>query len=261
MHHLTGKRALVCGSSHGIGLACAIEIARLGASVTIVSRNEDALKEAVAGLPNEADQSHGYFVADFSKPDEVKSQAVNHLQQVGTVHILVNNTGGPPSGPALDAEPAAFIQGFSNHLICNQHLVQTFVPGMKEAKYGRIVNIISTSVIQPITGLGVSNTTRGAVANWGRTLAGELAPFGITVNNILPGFTGTDRLQVLFKKMSDRDGISIPEVEERVRKSIPMGRLAKPQEIGAVVAFLTTPAASYLSGVNLPVDGARTAVQ
>jgi len=139
--------------------------------------------------------------------------------------------------------------------------VQTIVPGMKEAGFGRIVNIISTSVIMPITGLGVSNTTRGAVANWGRTLAGELAPFGITVNNVLPGYTGTDRLQHLFKKMADRDGMTIPEVEERVRQSIPMKRLADPREIGTVVAFLATPEASYLSGVNLPVDGARTAVQ
>ena len=261
MQTLAGKRALVCGSSQGIGRACAMEIARLGASVTVVSRNEQALQEVASDLPKETDQSHGYFVADFTQPGNVQSKVADHVHQVGTVHILVNNTGGPPSGPAFDADADAFIQAFSNHLICNQHLVQAVVPGMKESKFGRIINMISTSVIQPITGLGVSNTTRGAVANWGRTLAGELAPFGITVNNILPGYTNTDRLQSLFKRWSDRDGITIPEVEERVRQSIPMRRLARPEEIGAVVAFLATPAASYVSGVNLPVDGARTAVQ
>jgi 3-oxoacyl-[acyl-carrier protein] reductase len=143
----------------------------------------------------------------------------------------------------------------------NQLLAQLLVPGMKERSYGRIINIISTSVIRPISGLGVSNTTRGAVANWGRTLAGELAPFGITVNNVLPGFTDTARLKSLLSKKAEKAGAPPDQFAKDVAASIPPQRFARPEEIANVVAFLASPAASYVNGVNLPVDGGRLAVQ
>ncbi len=261
MQTLSKKRALVCGSSHGIGRACAVELAKLGAEVTLVARGEPALQEAQAQLSTDSNQVHRFLVADFADPEALQAKVKAHVASVGKHQILVNNTGGPPSGPILDATPDAFIAALSNHVICNQLLIQTLLPGMKESGYGRIINIISVSVIQPIKGLGVSNTTRGAVANWGRTMAGELASFGITVNNVLPGYTATDRLWSLFEKKATRAGKTAEAVKDETIASIPMQRLADPSEIGAVVAFLASPAASYVTGVNLPVDGGRTAVQ
>ena len=261
MNTLENKNALVCGSSSGIGLACAIELAKHGAAVTLLARREQALKEAVSKLSTEAGQEHGFIVADSADPVGLKSAVEAHLRSNGPIHILVNNTGGPPSGPITEAETDAFIQAISNHVVCNQILAQAITPGMKEIGFGRIINIISTSVIAPIGGLGVSNTTRGAVANWGRTWAGELAPFGITVNNVLPGYTDTKRLQSLFDKKAARLGSNPDKVKADTIEAIPMKRLADPCEIGAVVAFLASPEASYLTGVNLPVDGGRTAMQ
>ncbi len=261
MKELSGKRALVCGSSRGIGRACAVELAKAGASLTIVARGEPALQSTLADLSADAGQCHDYLSADSSDPEAFQAVVLQQIESTGPYQILVNNTGGPPSGPILDAEPAAFANAIRNHVICNHLLVQTLLPGMKESGYGRIINIISTSVIQPIQGLGVSNTTRGAVANWGRTMAAELAPFGITVNNVLPGYTGTERLDSLFEKKAKRSGSTFEAVKADTIAAIPMKRLADPSEIGAVVAFLASPAASYLTGVNLPVDGGRTAVQ
>jgi 3-oxoacyl-[acyl-carrier protein] reductase len=259
VQNLANKRALVCGASQGIGHACAVELASQGASVTIVARNEDNLKAAAGNLPG--DGPHRWIAADFGQPDALREKVSAHVAEFGPFTILVNNTGGPPHGPIVDATPDQFLGAISNHIVCNQHLVQTLLPGMKDAKYGRIINIISTSVIMPIRGLGVSNTTRGAVANWGRTLAGELAPFGITVNNVLPGFTDTARLTSLFDAKAKSLGTTPEQVRKNVVASIPMERMGEPSEIGAVVAFLASPGASYLSGVNLPVDGARTAIQ
>jgi 3-oxoacyl-[acyl-carrier protein] reductase len=258
---LDGRRSLVCGSSQGIGRACAVELARLGSAVTVVARDEAALRKVVAELATVGGSGHHYIIADFVDPQSLQTKVSAHLKDVGAIHILINNTGGPPHGALVEAKPEQFLQAISNHIVCNQLLVQTLLPGMKAAGYGRIVNIISTSVVAPIKGLGVSNTTRGAVANWGRTLAGELAPFGITVNNILPGYTATARLQSLFQAKAEKAGTSAAEIERQTVESIPMGRLASPEEIAAVVGFLASPGASYLTGVNLPVDGGRTAVQ
>jgi 3-oxoacyl-[acyl-carrier protein] reductase len=219
------------------------------------------LRKVVAELATVGGRDHRYIAADFADPPGLQAKVSAHVEDVGAIHILINNTGGPPHGALVEAKPEQFLQAISNHIVCNQLLVQTLLPGMKAAGYGRIVNIISTSVVAPIKGLGVSNTTRGAVANWGRTLAGELAPFGITVNNILPGYTATARLQSLFQAKAEKAGTSVKEIERRTVESIPMGRLASPEEIAAVVGFLTSPGASYLTGVNLPVDGGRTAVQ
>ena len=258
---LTGRNALVCGASQGIGLACAIELSRLGAWVTIVARNADALTRALRELDTTGGRVHRTLVADFTDHAGVKAKVEGHVRQFGPMHVLVNNTGGPPHGAIVDAKPEQFLQAISAHVVCNQLLVQAVLPGMKAAGFGRVVNIISTSVVAPIKGLGVSNTTRGAVANWGRTMAGELAPLGITVNNVLPGYTATARLQSLFEVKAQKAGGTIADVERQVIDSVPMGRLASPMEIAAVVGFLASPAASYVTGVNLPVDGGRTAVQ
>jgi 3-oxoacyl-[acyl-carrier protein] reductase len=258
---LQGKRALVCGASAGIGKACAIELARLGAEVTLVARSDQALRAALAALDRSAGQTHRYLSGDFIDPAALHAKVAGHIQSVGPHQILINNTGGPPHGALTEATVDALKTAFTQHVLCYQLLVQALLPGMKESAYGRIINIISTSVIQPIKGLGVSNTTRGAVANWGRTLAGELAPFGITVNNILPGYTATERLQSLFQAKAKHLGRTTREIEDETVAAIPMKRLADPLEIGSVAAFLASPAASYVTGVNLPVDGGRTAVQ
>lgn len=258
---LAGKSALVGGGSQGIGRACAIELAKLGASVTLMARDEKTLAEVTAKLEVAAGQKHEFLPVDFSDPAALRERVSRHIQERGPVQILINNTGGPPHGALIDATPEQFLKAISDHVVCNQLLVQTVLPGMKAGGYGRIINIISTSVVAPIKGLGVSNTTRGAVAQWARTLAGELAPLGITVNNVLPGYTATARLRTLFDAKAAKAGKSADEIERQTVEAIPMGRLADPSEIGAVVAFLASPAASYVTGVNLPVDGGRTAVQ
>ncbi|MBI3509584.1 MAG: SDR family oxidoreductase [Bacteroidetes bacterium] len=253
---LRGKHALVCGSSQGIGKAAAMELALLGADVTLVSRNEPRLKNAVADLGGEG--KHNYLVADFSDPKQVKNVIADFLKKEKIIHILVNNTGGPSAGPIIEAKTEEFESAFSNHLLCNHILVQAVLPGMKNEKFGRIINIISTSVKQPIYGLGVSNTIRAAVANWAKTLSMEVAPFGITVNNVLPGATATQRLFVIIEGKMQKKGMSREEAEKEMLREIPAARFGAPEEVAAAIAFLATPAAAYINGINIPVDGGRT---
>ncbi len=255
--NLNGKTAVVCGSTQGIGKACAIELAGLGATVVLIARNEDALKNVRAELPMTSGQTHQYIQADFNDPLILKEK-VNDFASRNKVHILVNNTGGPPPGQAIDAQLSDFVHAFSNHLLCNQILVQAFSPSMITEQYGRIINIISTSVKIPIKGLGVSNTIRGAVANWAKTLSVELGRHGITVNNVLPGATLTARFESIITRNAERTGKTIPELQEDMVREIPVGRIAKPDEVASAVAFLATPAAAYINGINLPVDGGRT---
>jgi len=254
---LQGKFAIICGSTQGIGLAIAEELALLGASCTLVARNEVALKEAVSKLDNTSGQQHGYLVADFSKPAEVKEAIEAHVAGY-VVHILINNTGGPAAGPIIEATEEAFLNTFNQHLICNHILTKAVVPSMQKEGYGRIINIISTSVKIPLKNLGVSNTIRGAVASWAKSMANELGQYNITVNNVLPGFTSTQRLSTLIENMAKKGNTVIDIVEKNMMEEVPMKRFADASEIAAVAAFLASPAASYVNGVSIPVDGGRT---
>lgn len=252
--NLKGKKALVCGSSQGIGLAAAQELALLGAEVTLFARNEASLEEAKATLNTSAGQNHQILIADFFDNESVKSA----VAQNNEYHILVNNTGGPPAGKAIEAEAEAYQQAFASHLLNNQLISSALVPYMRTAGYGRIINIISTSVKAPIPNLGVSNTIRGAVNSWAKTLSNELGPDGITVNNVLPGATKTVRLEAIINNKASKAGQGVDLVEEEMKKEIPLRRFAEATEVGAAVAFLASPAAAYINGVNLPVDGGRT---
>jgi 3-oxoacyl-[acyl-carrier protein] reductase len=254
---LDGKYALVGGGSKGLGKASAVELAALGATVTLVAREPEALRAAVADLPCPGGQKHGWLAIDYDQPDRVREIIDGHLAS-SPCHILVNNTGGPPGGPLLAADSEAFLAAFTRHLLVNQLLARLVVPGMRESGYGRIINVISTSVKVPLHGLGVSNTIRGAVASWAKTLANECATWGITVNNVLPGASRTERLSSIIAAKAQREGRSAEEIARDMQAEIPMGRFAEPHEFGSAVAFLASPAAAYITGINLPVDGGRT---
>lgn len=254
---LSSKNALVCGSSQGIGRACAIELAALGANVTLFSRNQASLETVLSQLDTSKNQQHNILIADFSDPEQVK-QVINDAVAQQGFEILINNTGGPAPGPANTSDASSFIDAFNLHLVSNHHLVQALIPYMKKQGYGRIINVISTSVKQPLPNLGVSNTIRGAVASWAKTLANELGEFGITVNNVLPGATATARLDAIIEGKAKKQNISIEQATINEKSHIPMRRFAKPQEFAAAAAFLASPSAGYITGINLPVDGGRT---
>ena len=255
---LTNKLALVCGSTQGIGKASALKLAEMGANIVLIARSEDRLKEVLRELPSDENQKHSYLVADFTKPEALKQILNDFIAKGNKVNILVNNTGGPKGGPIKDATTEEFINTFNQHLICNHILVQALYPGMKDSGYGRIINVISTSVKQPLPNLGVSNTIRGAVASWSKTLANELGQYGITVNNVLPGATNTIRLQGIAEAKSANTGESISDIFDEMASESPMKRIAETEEIAAAIAFLASPEASYINGINLPVDGGRT---
>jgi 3-oxoacyl-[acyl-carrier protein] reductase len=253
---LSGKTAVVCGSTQGIGKCAAQQLAKLGATIVLIARTEEKLKAVLNELENP--EKHSYIVADFSNPLDLERK-INNWAKTNTAHILINNTGGPKGGPIRNAAVQEFLDAFNQHLICNHILVQALYPGMREAGYGRIINVISTSVKQPLDGLGVSNTVRGAVANWSKTLANELGQFNITVNNVLPGATNTVRLQSIAQsKAAQSTGIEFDEIMENMANQSPMKRIAEPEEIANAIAFLASPSASYINGINVPVDGGRT---
>lgn len=252
--NLKGRRALVCGSSQGMGLAIAQELSEMGANVTLFARNESLLQEALKTL---APGDHDYLVADFDDLEAVK-EAVDIGLKKDTYQILINNSGGPAPGPLEEASFSDFETAMNRHLHVSHTLVQKLLPGMKESNYGRIVNIISTSVKVPIPGLGVSNTVRGAMASWSKTLANELGQYGITVNNILPGFINTARIESLVAGKSKKQGKSETEIEEEMKRTIPAGRFGEPEEIAAYAALLCSNSGAYINGTSLRIDGGRT---
>jgi 3-oxoacyl-[acyl-carrier protein] reductase len=262
VNDLTGKNAWVCGASQGIGAATALLLAQRGAQVTLIARREEALR-AVQNQLQAASRAIGHplehpvLVLDLQDVSALPQGIAAGLDQTPTVHILVNNTGGPPPGPILEADPAAFARALQQHVLAAQYFTQALVPGMKADRYGRIINVLSTSVKIPIPQLGVSNTIRAAMANWAKTLANEVAIDGITVNNVLPGFTDTPRLQQIIQKRAAAEKVSPDVIAQRMKASVPVGRFARPEETAEAIAFLASPAAAYINGINLPVDGGR----
>ncbi|WP_304638491.1 SDR family oxidoreductase [Pseudomonas sp.] len=256
---LQGRRALVAGASQGIGEACARQLAEQGAEVLLLARSGDRLAAIVESLPNDGGRQHRVVAVDAADRVAVVSALQLELKQGGAVHIWVNNTGGPAPGPAHTADPDAYLQAFSQHLVTAQAILGLLLPGMREARYGRILNVLSTSVKQPIPNLGVSNSIRAAMANWAKTLATELGPDGITVNNVLPGLTRTPRLHGLIKHLAAGSGRSEQQVVDGMLASIPARRFAEPAEFAAAVGFLAAPTGAYINGINLPVDGGSTA--
>jgi 3-oxoacyl-[acyl-carrier protein] reductase len=255
---LTGKTALVCGSTQGIGKATAIELALLGANITLIARNEEKLQAVLDELPRKKGQKHRYLVIDFAKTNLIKSKIERYLSKYPDAHILVNNTGGPAGGAVIDASAEQFMQTFNEHVVAAQILTQAVVSSMKQADFGRIINITSIGMKQPIVGLGVSNTIRGAMGSWAKSMANELGKYGITTNNVLPGYTTTGRLQKVNEMKAASTGKPIADVEQDLIKDIPIGRFTTPQETAAVIAFLCSPAAASVNGVSIPVDGGKT---
>lgn len=254
---LKGKNALVGGGSRGIGKAIAISLAKSGANVTLMARNAVHLSDVCRSLDNSQGQHHDFMAVDFKNINDLRKK-VHTLVILKSIDILINNTGGPAGGTLDGASPVEFLEAFNNHLVCNQVLSQLVLTKMKRNGYGRIINIISTSVKQPIEGLGVSNTIRGAVANWSKTLSSEVGEYGITVNNVLPGYTSTERLAELITYRARKWNITEDEVISKMEAEVPVKRFAEPSEIGDVVVFLASPVASYVNGINLPVDGGKT---
>jgi 3-oxoacyl-[acyl-carrier protein] reductase len=254
---LEGRRAVVCGASKGIGRAIATVLGEMGAELTLIARNSDMLAEVAGELPGGTER-HSTRALDLFDTAAVEA-AFAAIAAEGPVHVLINNTGGPAAGAIYDARPAEFADGFRQHVIAAQVAAQALVPGMMAARYGRIINIVSTSVKEPIPGLGVSNTIRAAMAGWAKTLSRELAPHEITVNNVLPGFTSTERLEYLFRQRAEKAGESFENIERAAMAQVPGARFARPEEIAWAVGFLASPQAAYINGINLPVDGGRMA--
>jgi 3-oxoacyl-[acyl-carrier protein] reductase len=250
---LTNKKALVCGSTQGIGKAIALLLANHGAVVYLLARNESQLIATMAEHENIA----GYLVADFANNEAVQT-AINGFALKNEIDILVNNTGGPPAGPIVDATNDQFLAALQLHLFNNNTLAKAVLPGMIARNTGRVINIISTSVKAPLHNLGVSNTTRAAVASWAKTLANEVGKYQITVNNVLPGATDTVRLKNIIQNKSIKTKQDTSEVSHEILAEIPMGRFAEASEVANAVLFLASDAAAYINGINLPVDGGRT---
>ncbi|MFN7964226.1 MAG: SDR family oxidoreductase [Acidobacteriota bacterium] len=255
---LHGRRALVCGGTRGIGRATAEALARLNAQVTVVARDRGKLDETLAALTAASPGPHGAIAADAAQPEVMAQRVAENLATHGPIHVLVNNTGGPPGGPITAATSEAFLAAFTAHLLTAQAVTRLLLPGMQAAHYGRVINIISTSVKSPLKGLGVSNTVRAAVASWAKTLAGEVGAMGITVNNVLPGMTRTDRLAAIIATRAEKEQRDVAAIEREMIGEIPAGRFGEAQDVAAAVAFLASPAAAYVNGINLPVDGGRT---
>jgi len=257
MYSLQNKIALVGGASQGLGAACARALAAAGATVIVFARTEEKLKQVVENLPIPLQQEHAYLIIDTNNLIDSKKSVQELLSQIKTIHVLVNNTGGPAAGPLYETSTDDLKNAFESHLLHAHQLVQLLLPGMRAANYGRIINVLSVSIKEPIDDLGISNTIRAGMANWSKTLSRELGPWGITVNNVLPGFTNTERLDYLFTNRAVKTGLSKEEIRKNIENSIPIKRLGEPEEFAAAVCFLASPAAGFINGINLPVDGGQ----
>ena len=254
---LMTRRALVCGASAGIGAATALALASQGCEIVALARGEANLTSLIDRLPTAAGQKHRFLALDVSDLSALERALTEHCAEFGGFDILINNSGGPPSGAILTATTAQFLAAFQQHLLAAHCLAQLLLPQMQAKGFGRIVNVISTSVKEPLKDLGVSNTVRAAVASWAKTLASEVAADGITVNNVLPGFTATARLQAIINRRMEK-GAAQSEIEAALKSEVPARRFAQADEVAAAIAFLASDAAGYINGVNLPVDGGRT---
>lgn len=252
---LSGKHALVCGASKGIGRAAAQKLAEAGAQVSVLARSQEPLAELVERLEDSGTAAHA-LVADLEDHDALRAIVETHVAAHGPIHILVNNAAGPPAGRLIDTPEDQLLPHYHRHLVAAHLLTRLLTPGMEEAGYGRIINILSTSVREPIPNLGVSNTLRAAMASWAKTLSRELPP-GITINSVLPGFTDTERLSSLAQKNARDRGMMPSDIVDEWIAQTPEGRLGHPEELGAAVAFLASPAAAFIRGIVLPVDGGR----
>ncbi|HHO52724.1 MAG TPA: SDR family oxidoreductase [Deltaproteobacteria bacterium] len=253
---LEGRHALVCGASRGIGRAAALALAARGASITALARSADRLEALIPELRAAGAPDARALVADLDDHQALAGALDQLLGQHGAVHVVINNTGGPPGGPLSQASPKEILAALHRHLLSAHLILQRTLPGMAEAGYGRFVQVLSTSVREPIDNLGVSNLTRAAVASWAKTLSQEL-PSGVTINNVLPGFTDTERLGSLKQANAQRTDRTPEAVEAAWLAGVPEGRLGRPEELGAVIAFLASPEASYVRGTSIPVDGGR----
>ena len=246
---LGGQTALVCGASKGIGRACALMLARAGARVVACARSQTDLDSLVVEMHG---AGHAAVVLDLADIEAVRQA----MSSMGDVQIVVNNSGGPPGGALLENTLEDFEGPFRRHLHAAHTIVQMLSPGMKKAGSGRIVNIISTSVREPIDNIGLSNTLRGAMASWSKSLSRELDPC-ITINNILPGFTNTDRLDSLASSISERTGSPVEDITEGWLSGVPIQRLVDPLETAVAVTFLCLPSSGAIRGVSLAIDGGR----
>jgi 3-oxoacyl-[acyl-carrier protein] reductase len=251
------KVALVCAASKGLGRASAEALARDGFHVAICARGADAL-EATAEAIRQAGGDVLAIPADLSRADDVDRVIASTVDWFGGLDVLVTNTGGPPSGPFMSLDERAWTEAIDALLLSVVRLCRAAVPHMQQRGGGRIINVTSISVKQPIAGLVLSNALRSAVTSLAKTLSVELAPDKILVNCVAPGYTRTDRVVELSQQSAAREGTSAEAVEQRIVSGIPIGRMGDPKEFGDVVAFLASPAASYISGVTIPVDGGWT---
>ena len=249
-----GKHALVCGASDGIGRAIAKGLAAHGAQLTLLARRREKLEAVAAELKQAGAMSVRVLAFDLDDRTELVTTVQSLISEHGPVHILVNNSGGPSPGPILEATPEQFQQGLGRHLFASQQLLKAVLPGMREAGFGRILNVISTSVREPIPNLGVSNTVRGAMAAWAKTVAGELPP-GITINNLLPGQFDTDRIASLFASRATAEGRDAAELRAEAEARNPCGRIGYIKEFGQACAYLCSAHSGYVVGQNLLIDG------
>ena len=250
---LEGYTALVCGASKGIGKATAQMLSRAGARVILCARSKLELNEVVSELHGEG---HKILVMDLEDTEAIEENILTLIGEVGDIQILINNSGGPPGGPLIENEITDFDGPFKRHLYASHVITKLLIPGMERSQMGRIINVISTSVREPIDNIGLSNTLRGAMASWSKSLSREINPC-ITINNILPGFTDTDRLSSLSKSISEKTGKSINSVREEWMNSVPIQRLIDPLETANAITWLSLPSSGAIRGISLAVDGGR----